>query len=378
MAADVETLINNMESYAENATSDALSSIESAVNSVTSLAGHLVWDAGLSSWSYGSVSSKAYELLTALNIGSVTTNPTVPATLGTIDLPNTDGYTKPTALADVLSVLHTLYNTISLVPERLTQALYMFEKVNDKVLSDLLNGGYGIDPADEEALWQRTRDRESIIANIALDEIRNQFSAYGIPIPQGAYVAALESALNKAQDNISTVNRDISIKRADLYRTTRETTIKFSLDLANAQLGITTQKIAMMKETASAMIEDIRVDIDAHKELLAVNEFDLKKIFGKQDILEKIYGSNINSWDAKLNALTRTYAIIQQGSADQLNADRLGLDSNVAKAKVNIEAFRAEVDINTAALQAKANVLMANVAGALSALNAVISQLANE
>jgi hypothetical protein len=379
MAADVETLINNMKTYADEAKDNALGSIDSAVSSVTGIADELVWDSGLSSWSYEKVSTKAYDLLEALNITKTTTSASKPNTLGDFSgLPNADTYTKPTILANTRTALHTLYNAISLIPERLTQAIIMFDTVNNKVLSDLINGGYGIDPADEEALWQRTRDRESIAANIALDELRNKFSAYGIPIPQGAYVAVLESALNKSQDIMSDANRDISIKRADLYRTTREKTMKFSLELANAQLGITTKKIEMMKETASAIMENIRVDIEAHKELLAVNDFNLKKIFGKQEILEKIYGSDINSWDARLNALTKTYAIIQQGSADQLNADRLGYESNVAKAKVNIEAFQAKVNIYTAALESKAHVLMAEIAGALSALNAVISQIANE
>lgn len=376
--ADVEALITSVEDYADTATSEALASIDAAVSSVGELASRLVWDIG-SNWDYSILNARAIEMINLLKPGTEQ-KPPKPDGLGVFDnltgMPKPTGYDKPTdSLIDLLNNAHTIINIVSAMPERIVESMIMFEAVNDKIMYDLTNGGYGIDPLDEQALWQRTRDRESIVANIALEELRNQFASYSIPIPQGAYLAALEIALNKSQDAMSTVNRDISIKRADLYRTTRESTIKLSIELANAQLGITTQKITMMKDAANIMLEEIRTDIEAHKELLAVDDFNLRVILGKQDVLAKIYGSEINSWELRLIALTRAYAILQQANTDQLASDRLAFDSNINHARVQVEAFNAQVNVITAALQSKAHVLMSKVAGALSALNAVASAI---
>lgn len=62
----------------------------------------------------------------------------------------------------------------------------LLDELNSKLLSDLQNGGYGIETADEQALFNRLRDRETELALTQVEEIRRSAAARGFPLPPGA------------------------------------------------------------------------------------------------------------------------------------------------------------------------------------------------
>lgn len=93
----------------------------------------------------------------------------------------------------------------------------MRDAMIEKLLTDLVNGGYGIDTADEISLWNRVRDREEMVAQANADEVRRQASATGFQLPQGAMYIAMQKARQEHMAKISSANRDIGLKRADLY-----------------------------------------------------------------------------------------------------------------------------------------------------------------
>ncbi len=86
-----------------------------------------------------------------------------------------------------------------------------------KLLGDLVNGSYGIEIADEQALWSRAQERELRGADTAMAEAARQMAARGFSLPAGAMLAQLASAQQDAMEKISTVSREIALKRADMY-----------------------------------------------------------------------------------------------------------------------------------------------------------------
>ena len=94
-----------------------------------------------------------------------------------------------------------------------------------KLLDNLTNGGYGIETSDETSLWNRARDRETQNGNAALEEMKRAASGTSFPMPQGAYYAALERARQDVMAKVSSLSRDIALKRADLYVENRKFTI---------------------------------------------------------------------------------------------------------------------------------------------------------
>lgn len=98
-----------------------------------------------------------------------------------------------------------------------------------KLQSDLDNGGYGIDAGDENGLWERARERELRAADIAIDEATSQIAARGFVLPPGALFMAQQQAEEGVLDKTSTLNRDIALKRADMYVQARQ----FAIGKAN-------------------------------------------------------------------------------------------------------------------------------------------------
>lgn len=95
-----------------------------------------------------------------------------------------------------------------------------------KLLNDLQNGSYGIDPADETALWSRARDRAAAQARAEVEEVQRRMAESSFPMPQGTMLEAIDQAEQKAQRILSDANRDIALKRADLYVEGRKFTIQ--------------------------------------------------------------------------------------------------------------------------------------------------------
>lgn len=111
------------------------------------------------------------------------------------------------------------------------------DAVRAELLNNILYGGYGINTSDELSLWARARDRELRGAAAATREMTRQMAARGFSLPPGALLAQIQSATQDGAEKISTVSREIALKRADMYVENR----KFSFTMAKEmeQLAIT-------------------------------------------------------------------------------------------------------------------------------------------
>jgi len=88
--------------------------------------------------------------------------------------------------------------------------------------ADLTDGGYGVASVDEEALYERTKDREVRAAIAQEGEVIRSFSTKGHSLPTGAMAELVNQAKQDLQNKLSDVNRDINIKRADILRQARQ------------------------------------------------------------------------------------------------------------------------------------------------------------
>jgi len=86
-----------------------------------------------------------------------------------------------------------------------------------KLLNDLQNGTYGIEPGDEAGLWSRARDRAASIAKSEITGIMRRASASGFPMPSGAMYEAMREADQKHTNALSEAEREITLRRSELY-----------------------------------------------------------------------------------------------------------------------------------------------------------------
>lgn len=94
---------------------------------------------------------------------------------------------------------------------------WLVNQIRVVISAEITSGGYGLDPQDELDLWNRARDRENIGAQMALEEVKRNYSMSNFSMPSGALTKAMEKATGLAVEKNSSVNRDLAIKKADLY-----------------------------------------------------------------------------------------------------------------------------------------------------------------
>ncbi len=98
----------------------------------------------------------------------------------------------------------------------------LLDEIKDQHLSDLLNGGFGIDPRDEDQLVGRLRDREARGGRTNESQVLRNFAGRGHTLPHGALDDALRVAQQETQLRISAGEREVFTVRSDLFRKTRE------------------------------------------------------------------------------------------------------------------------------------------------------------
>lgn len=84
------------------------------------------------------------------------------------------------------------------------------------VINARIQGGTGLSPVVEQAIWDRSRDRETQIALAREQEVMRSAEALGFPLPSGVLAGQLADARREYHDKLSGLSRDIAIKQAEL------------------------------------------------------------------------------------------------------------------------------------------------------------------
>jgi hypothetical protein len=238
-----------------------------------------------------------------------------------------------------------------------------------KLLRDLSVGGYGIETADEAALWARAQERELRSANALMLESARQMAARGFALPPGAMLAQLASAQQDAAEKISTVSRDIALKRADMYVENRKFTFTQVRELEqlsmNAHLSLMERALNASKAVAefgltlfnarvakfNALMEGFRAKVTAYDTQVRAalgqveaQRLKLQLVNARVDIQKnqvQLYGARVDAVKGAFDVY-RTDATVQQTQA------QLALDIERNKTQVytaQLDGVKAAVDV---------------------------------
>jgi hypothetical protein len=112
----------------------------------------------------------------------------------------------------------------------------LLDDIRNKMITDVADGSYGIESSDEDALWSRARDREMAQLEGEETETEELYAARGYSLPPGAMHAALTRVRSAAEERLSELERDIAIKRSELFRDTRQFTFQQGTNLENIRM----------------------------------------------------------------------------------------------------------------------------------------------
>lgn len=145
----------------------------------------------------------------------------------------------------------------------------ILDSLKVKLLNDLQDGGYGIEPGDEAALWDRAREREAQVANEAADSVAREFGSRGFLVPPGALFGELEGIRARAMQSANALSRDVALKRADLYVQNRQFTVQqvqqLESTLINQHMSVMERILNAAKATAQFAIDYYRARLDEQK-----------------------------------------------------------------------------------------------------------------
>ena len=305
-------------------------------------------------------------------------------TLGTVALPATPTVTLP-AVPTLLNItvpdapLLSIPNFSPILPGTPDAARNTFTFVEPAYTSGLLdalrarlldmvnNGGTGLSPTVEAAIWDRARSRETVNAGRAAKDAMNTFARRGFAKPNGVLAQELARAAQDAAAAISTANRDIAIKQAELEQENRRFAFEEAFKVESALLTYANQ-IAQRAYDAARYVQEAAIQI--YQTTVQRYAADIQA-----------YSAKVEQWKAATQAeltklenfRTQVQALTLVGQVNQQSIDiykarieaaktvidtfRVQVDAANAQATINktqIEAFGAQVDAYGKTVQAKA------------------------
>lgn len=206
-----------------------------------------------------------------------------------------------------------------------------------KLLSDLQNGSYGIDAGDEAALWFRARDRAAGQARSEVEEAQRRMAQSSFPMPQGAMIEAIDQAQQKAQSVLSEANREIGLRRSELYVEGRKFTIqqvqgyeKIRIDLYGAQqeraLNAAKAVVELGVAVFDASVKNFQVQLDSYKTEASVFESRVRGELAKAEVFR-----------AQIEA-EKTRVEFNRAKLDLYNAQLAAINSTVELYKARLQA----------------------------------------
>lgn len=265
--------------------------------------------------------------------------------------PDRPNMTPPSmqALVDQLNALVTpAAPTVTFAYTDPGYASAMRDSLISKLLADLLSGGYGIDTADEAALWNRERDRESAMAQSNIDELKRQAASMSFPMPQGSLYRAIEKARQDLMNKVSSVNRDIGLKRADLYVEQRRRVIEQvisvesqSIALYNAIQGrgleIAKTQIAMAITLFEAGAKFFQLRMEAIQSQIAA-----QVEYSKAAVMT--YSADTAMYQVYVNALIADSQAFISNQRNILDRDRTKLFASVEQVKFRLQQLQLGIE----------------------------------
>lgn len=229
-------------------------------------------------------------------------------------------------------------------------------------LNARIHGGTGLVPAVEQQLWDRARDRETLIALAREQEVLRGAEALGFPLPSGVLAGQLADARREYHDKLSGLSRDISIKQAELEQANMRDTIQFALQLESTlledcykleMLAFEAAKAAADNAIAAhnAALEHFRALLAGYQAYAAAYDTIIKAELGKIEVFKA------------LQQAEETKANINRSLVERYKAEIEGRMSVVEIYKARVGAAQTLVQLEGTRIQAGGEQIKAFVAG---------------
>lgn len=244
-----------------------------------------------------------------------------------------------------------------------------------KIIDGIINGGTGMLPEEEQAIYDRGITRQNIDLEGEVTLALNEFTSRGSRIPQGALVARIDDIRLKAGLRRDDLNKEIITKSADLGYAYGTFIIQQGIALENELInlfgGIEARRLDASKFTVANLVEEFRVrveagvallnaDVEWNKQLMAVftgkielfkaqlqaNETEAEVQAKVAESKVKVFESQISKFNAIIEAIVKSYqadiAVYVANSDISIRHGELLSKIQIAQAEINAELIKAK------------------------------------
>jgi len=237
----------------------------------------------------------------------------------------------------------------------------LVDAVTAELIDRVQNGGTGLNPTIENAIWERAKDREEKESMKTIDTILSKNASRGFQRPPGSVLAAIDEATQEVQGKIADLSREIAIKQADLEQSNIKHAIEQAIVLEQVLINLhnDVQNRALevqkyIQQTAIAIFEasvqQFSVRLQAYKTAADVFETQVRAELTKAEVYKaQIEGvkAQVDINDSKVRLYVSQIEGIRQ-IVEIYKAEWSAVETKVRAEAAKLEGFRSQVDAYTA------------------------------
>lgn len=242
----------------------------------------------------------------------------------------------------------------------------LLKAASAELLSRITDGGTGLNPVVEQAIWDRARNREDKNSIRSMQELIKTQAGRGFSRPSGALLSGLDFLAQETQSKIADLSREIAIKQAELEQQNFQNALQQSVALEGQLLSYSNNiqqrafeaekvTVELALEVYKAKVEQFRIELQSYQAAATVFETQVRAELAKvevfkqqieaQGLLNDINDSKVRLYVAQLDGI-KTAVDVYKTQVDAVN-------SRVTAERLKIENYRAEVEAYAAQVGAK-------------------------
>lgn len=235
--------------------------------------------------------------------------------------------------------------------------------VEVKLLDWVQNGGTGLSPTVEQAIYDRARNREDTNSVRSEQQVLVEQAARGFSRPSGSTLAALDALAQETQNKTADLSREIMIKQAELEQSNMQFAIQQTIALEQLLIN-EHQQIQQRSFEAAKYAQDIAVQI-------------FNAEVSKMGLALEAYKSYATAYEAQVRAALSEIEIFKseiqaQGLISEINKDQVVLYTSQLEAiRTSVDIYKTEVDAVSSQLQAE-SLKIENFKGLIQAYSAQV------
>ncbi len=221
-------------------------------------------------------------------------------------------------------------------------------------------------PDIQTAQWNLARERDAENHSDLLDAIRADWSKSGLPLPDGALLAAIEKENTRYGYVYDDRSRDIAINESNLAIKVRQDAITQAIHLENILMNFlqtTKQRLfEASKATVEAQVHLFNLVMQKYRMLTDIYQAVANVKIAEAKTLVEIYLAEVTAYKtkvdaeaARLDALVKAYSAEVDAYKGQVMAYQAlsGFEAEILRTQANLAVARAQLYLKNAEIQIK-------------------------